>query len=95
MDTHRKSLNDWKKKLRIEEEGKEIKLNYDWSTDELKVRPVRDVCQKIPDNCQFIELNFNQIKKAKDKLGNIISKFSKEQKFLLCEEFKNKQTVQS
>ena len=77
VDTHRKTLNTWKNKLRIEEEGKEMKINYDWSTDELKLNPVKDAFRQIPDNCQFIELNYNQIKKARDKLGIIISKFSK------------------
>lgn len=93
VDTHRKTLNTWKSKLNIQEEGKEVKVNYDWNTDELKVRGVKDAFANVPDNCQFLELNFNKIKKAKEKLGNIMSKLVKEQQYLKCEEYKNKQTV--
>lgn len=93
VDLHRKGVQTFKSKVTISDETGEMKIHYDWAKDEEKLNGVKTALKAIPVDVEFVDLNFNQIKKTREKLNNIMKKLAKEEKFEECVRYKNIQTV--
>jgi hypothetical protein len=78
---HRKGVEAFKAKVSVSDEFGEQKVGYDWARDDEKLGAIKAAMSKIPQDLEFVDLNFNLIKKAREKLNNVMKKLAKEEKF--------------
>lgn len=51
------------------------KANYDWKADPCKLSPLKNTLEIVPADTDFIMLDFNKIKKIRQKIENVIAKY--------------------
>ena len=61
--------------------------NYNWNSDPLKLKPIKDLAQNIP-NISFRQPNFVQIKNGLNRCDNLIKSFLKYENYTACAEVK-------
>ena len=52
--------------------------NYNWETDTMKIKPIRDGAANLP-NCSFLEPNFVQIKNSFKRVDGVIKTLANQQ----------------
>lgn len=59
--------------------------NYNWETDPLKLKPIREAAAPFPP-CRYIEPSFTQIKNAFNRVDNLIKTYAQQRDFKKCDE---------
>lgn len=69
-DQHNKYVANFKKKACMIEDqnGSILQCNYDWKIDPCKLAPLKNCIDIIPVDTEFIMLDFNKIRKTRQKI---------------------------
>lgn len=62
--------------------------DYNWQTDTQKLKPIQDAAEAIPQNLQWREPNFVQVKNSLDRAEALLNTFINNQEFTRCDEIK-------